>query len=106
MQGALRSVFLIKAGLSKEAYVATGAAIAFVIDVSRLGVYSRSIVQHRTELDFGLLGAAVTAAFLGAIPGDRYLPKVTMGAIRRIVAALLSVVAVDQASDARANQLA
>lgn len=93
MQGALRSAFLVKVGLTKEAYVATGAAIAFLIDVSRLGVYSRQIVEHRADFDYGLLGAAVIAAFAGAILGNRYLPKVTMSGIQDIVAALLFTVA-------------
>ena len=44
MQGALRSAFLARAGLSKEAFVATGVVIACLIDVSRLGVYSRSLL--------------------------------------------------------------
>jgi len=94
MQGALRAAFLIKAGLSKEGYVATGAAIAFLIDVSRLSVYSRLIVDHGAELDYGLLTAAVIAAFAGASLGNRYLPKATMRGIQGVVAALLFVVAV------------
>ena len=93
MQGALRSAFLIKAGLSKEAYVATGTAIAFFIDISRISVYSRLIVERRSELDYGLLAAAVVAAFAGAIVGSRYLPKVTMGGIQGIVATMLFLVA-------------
>jgi hypothetical protein len=94
MQGALRAAFLIKAGLSKESYVATGAAIAFLIDVSRLSVYSRLIVGHGAEFDYGLLTAAVIAAFAGASLGNRYLPKATMRGIQGVVAALLFVVAV------------
>lgn len=93
MQGALRSAFLIKAGLTKEAYVATGAAIAFVIDVSRLGVYSQMILQHRAEFDYALLAAAVISALAGALLGNRYLPSVTLAGIRGIVAALLFAVA-------------
>jgi len=93
MQGALRSAFLIKAGLTKEAYVATGAAIAFVIDVTRLGVYSQLILRHRAELDYPLLVAAVIAALAGALLGNRYLPQATLSGIRGIVAALLFAVA-------------
>ncbi|MEO7432862.1 MAG: TSUP family transporter, partial [Dokdonella sp.] len=40
MQGALRSAFLARAGLSKEAFIGTGVVIACLIDVSRLAVYS------------------------------------------------------------------
>lgn len=93
MQGALRSAFLVKAGLSKERYVATGAAIAFLIDVSRLSVYSQLLLKHRGELDYALLTAAVICAFLGATLGNYYLPKATIGGIQRLVAVLLLLVA-------------
>ena len=38
-----RSAFLARSGLDKQAFVATGAAIACVIDVSRLAVYAGSL---------------------------------------------------------------
>lgn len=93
MQGALRSAFLIKAGLSKEAYIATGTAIAFLIDISRLSMYAGLLFKLRSDLDYGLLAAAIAAAFAGAIVGNRYLPKVTMAGIQGIIAVLLFVVA-------------
>ncbi|HET9664886.1 MAG TPA: sulfite exporter TauE/SafE family protein, partial [Burkholderiales bacterium] len=86
MQGALRSAFLVKAGLAKEGYVATGAAIAFMIDVSRLSVYAQLLLEHRAELDYGLLSAAVICALFGATLGNQYLRKATMGGIQRLVA--------------------
>lgn len=89
MQGALRSAFLVKAGLSKEAYIATSSAIAFLIDVSRLSMYARLFAAHRHEFDHVLLGGAVLAALAGATLGNRYLRKATMGAIQTIVAILL-----------------
>ncbi|HTE13826.1 MAG TPA: sulfite exporter TauE/SafE family protein [Burkholderiales bacterium] len=89
MQGALRSAFLIKANLTKEAYVATGAAIAFLIDVSRLTVYSQLILKYQAEFDYALLSAAVAAALAGSILGNRYLRKATMGGIQLVVALML-----------------
>jgi uncharacterized membrane protein YfcA len=93
MQGALRSAFLVKAGLTKEAYVGTGAAIAFLIDISRLSLYSRLIVRHHGEFDYSLLTAVVVCALLGATLGNHYLPKATMTGIQGIVAVLLFLVA-------------
>ncbi|HET9385622.1 MAG TPA: sulfite exporter TauE/SafE family protein [Gemmatimonadales bacterium] len=93
MQGALRSAFLIKAGLAKEAYVATGAAIAFLIDVSRLTVYSRLILEQRAGLDHGVLAAAIVAALLGSVLGNHYLPKATIRGMQAIVAVMLFAVA-------------
>jgi uncharacterized membrane protein YfcA len=94
MQGALRSAFLVRAGLTKEAFVASGVVIACLIDVSRLGVYSRSLLAEGARLDYGLLGAAVASAFAGALVGNRFLKKLTMRGVQRIVAAMLFVVAV------------
>ena len=93
MQGALRSAFLARAGLSKEAFIATGVAIALLIDFSRLGVYANATMAAAADLDYGLLGAAVLSAFLGAWFGNRYLRKMTMPALQKIVAGSLFVVA-------------
>jgi uncharacterized protein len=94
MQGALRSAFLVKAGLTKEAYVATGAAIAFLIDVSRLTVYARLIRNQVEALDYTLVGAAVLAAFVGATLGNRLLPMVKMAGIQAVVTVMLFFVGV------------
>jgi len=93
MQGALRSAFLARSGLSKEAFIATGVVVACLIDLARLGVYSRSLLEG-PQLDYGLLGGAVLSAFAGAYLGNRFLKKMTMRGIQRIVAVLLFVVAV------------
>lgn len=97
-QGALRSAFLVRAGLSKEAFIGTGAVIATLIDVSRLTIYSSAILRESTRFDYPLLGAAIIAAALGAVLGNRYLKKVTMPAVQRIVAVLLFATAVGLAA--------
>ena len=94
MQGALRSAFLSRAGLSKEAFVATAAVIAALVDVSRLSVYARAVWQQAAELDLALLAAAVAAAFVGAVVGKQFLQAVTMESIRNLVAVLLVVVGI------------
>lgn len=98
MQGALRSAFLTKAGLTKEAFIATAVVIACLIDVSRLGVYAGSLAREREHLDYALLTAAIASAFAGATLGNRYLKKITMRIIQRIVAIMLFVIAVGIAS--------
>jgi uncharacterized membrane protein YfcA len=92
MQGALRSAFLVKAGLTKEAYVGTGSAISFLVDVSRLAIYFRLIARHHDEFDYSLLAAVVVCALLGATLGNHYLPKATMSGIQAVVAVLLLLV--------------
>lgn len=93
MQGALRSAFLARAGLSKEAFIGTGVVVATLIDFSRIAIYSTSLTQESPRFNYGLLTAAVLAAFLGALLGNRYLKKMTMPSIQRIVAAMLFMVA-------------
>jgi len=98
MQGALRAAFLSRAGLSKEAYVATAAAIGCLVDFTRLGRYAPAVAEEWGSLDLGLLAAVIGAAFAGSSLGSRFLRKVTIEGIRRLVAAMLLVVAVGLAA--------
>ena len=93
MQGALRSAFLAKSGLSKEQFVATGAVVAFMIDVSRLSVYVPAFLAARNALDYPILAATVLAALIGAVVGNRYLKSVTMKGIQSMAALMLFAVA-------------
>lgn len=94
IQGALRSAFLVNSGLTKEGFIATGAVIATMIDVSRLGVYLPNILAQRDHLDYGLVGAAVLSAFAGAYLGNKYLKKITMRIVQRIVAVMLFMISI------------
>ena len=91
MQGALRSAFLTRVGLSKEAFIGTGVVVATLIDLPRITIYSLSMPDS-AGLRYSLLAAAVLAAFLGAVIGNTYLKKVTMPGIRRTVALMLFAV--------------
>ena len=93
MQGALRSAFLVRVGLTREAFIGTGVVVACLVDVSRLALYSGSILGGAAGLDYWLLFAAVLSAFLGAFLGNSYLKKMTMQGIQRVVAGMLFVVA-------------
>ena len=94
MQGALRSAFLARAGQGKEAFIASGVVIACLIDFSRLAIYSTSLARESQSFNYGILAAAVLAAFAGAALGNRHLKKMTMPGIQRIVAVMLAAVAV------------
>lgn len=93
-QGALRSAFLVRAGLTKEAFVGTGVVIALLIDIARLGLYSPTILGEAARNNVPLLASAVVAAFAGAWLGNRYLRKITMRGIQAVVAAMLFAVAI------------
>lgn len=94
MQGALRSAFLARSGLNKQAFVATGSAIACVIDLARLAVYAGTLLTVFGSLDHRLLAAAVLAAFAGAWLGNRLLHKTTLRSLQRVVALMLFVFAI------------
>lgn len=93
-QGALRSAFLIRANLSKEAFIATGVAIACMVDVSRLSIYSKQILQSKGEFNYTLIVAATLSAFLGAFISNKLLNKVTIDLLQYIVAIMIFVFAI------------
>lgn len=93
-QGALRSAFLIRCGLSKETFIATGVVIACLIDISRLGVYATHFASEGLRANGGILLAAISAAFVGTFLGNKLIRKVTVDAVQKIVAGMLFVIAV------------
>lgn len=94
IQGAVRSAFLIKAGLSKEGYIATGVAIACLIDVSRLSVYSTRIIEADLVGNLPLLIPAILSAMTGALIGKKLLKKVTLELVKNLVAIMLIIIGV------------
>ena len=85
-QGALRSAFLMKVGLSKEAFIGTRVVCACLVDVTRISVYSGQISAGWDQLEIGLLAAATLAAFVGAYIGNKLMKKTSFRAINIIVA--------------------
>ncbi len=88
-QGAFRSAFLIRAGLDKNQFVASNAAIAALVDITRLAVYGLNITLLLSQVNIGLLVVATGAAFAGVLAGAIGLKKVTIGFIQNLVAATL-----------------
>jgi uncharacterized membrane protein YfcA len=93
-QGALRSAFLIKSGLSKESFIATGIVIACIVDFSRLGVYMTRFSKSGLQENIALVIAATVSAFIGAYAGGRLLKKVTLQAVQMIVTVMLIVLSI------------
>ena len=91
-QGAFRSMFLIKVGLEKETFVATGVVLAVMVDLSRMVIYGVSVSAHGDVVEWPLVIGASTAAFIGAYVGAQMLKKVTLRSIQLIVSTLLIVV--------------
>jgi uncharacterized protein len=88
-QGALRSVFLLKAGLTKESFIATGVVISLMVDLPRIAVYSATMPVWRSNGGLPLLAAAVLSAFAGAFLGARLLHKATLRGLQILVAMML-----------------
>jgi uncharacterized membrane protein YfcA len=92
-QGAFRSAFLIKAGLTKDGFVATGVVCAVVVDCARLAVYGASrLAAHYRALPPDaafLVVAASLSAFAGAVVGARLLEALTLRAVQLVVAAMM-----------------
>ncbi len=93
-QGALRSAFLIKSGLTKEQFIATGVSVACLVDVSRLLIYSNSGSFESATDNLTLILSATGAAFIGAIVGKKLLKKVTIDALQLFVGLLIIVLAI------------
>ena len=102
IQGALRSAFLIKAGLEKESFIGTSTVSAVIVDVARLLVYGLSFYTTKfAEVAPGMGGlilAATLAAFVGSFIGTRLLKKVTLRTIQIIVGVMLILVGSGMAS--------
>ncbi len=93
-QGALRSMFLLKAGLNKESFIATGVVIASLVDISRLLVYSSKFERAFAEGYVSYLLTAIIFAFIGAFMGSRLLKKITMNFVQAVVSILLLVIGI------------
>jgi len=93
-QGALRSAFLIKAGLSKEAFVGTAVVVSTSVDFTRLGVYASQITSSGLIDNITLVLCATLSGITGSFVGHRLLKKVTMRSIQIGVAILLIVISV------------
>ncbi len=91
-QGALRSMFLLKSGLSTSAYVATGVAIAMLIDLTRLPRYLMETELHVIRSEWPVLLSATIFAFTGAFVGKRLMKNVTFRLVQWIVGLLMIVI--------------
>jgi uncharacterized protein len=93
-QGALRSAFLIRAGLSKEAFIATAVVVSTFVDFTRLSVYATRFTKTGLQENIPLVISATVAGILGSYIGNKLLKKVTFKFIQLLVATMLILVSV------------
>lgn len=93
-QGALRSAFLTKVGVSTEGFVGTNAVIGFAVDVVRLSVYAFMLITARTAAkeyttEWPIIATGIVFAFIGVMLGKKYLHKITMRTVQTLTGILL-----------------
>ena len=98
-QGALRTAFLVHAGLEKKSFIGTMVLSAIVIDIVRLTVYGLTFLKFNSEMFQTnglntLLIAGTLAAFLGSSVGKYLLEKVTFDMIHIIVGIMLMLLGI------------
>lgn len=93
-QGALRSAFLIRLGLTKETFIASGILIALGIDMVRLLTYGTSGWLHLPADVLPALGVGISCAITGAFLGRQWLRKTTLPTLQRFVALTILFMAV------------
>ncbi len=97
-QGALRSAFLAKTGLTTERFVATNAVIGFLVDMTRISVYVALFTAAGGQVSefsgWPLVMTGAISAFCGVLLGKRFLHKVTMTSIQTLVGILLFAVGI------------
>ena len=93
-QGLFRSAFLVKSGLSKNSFIATGVGIAVLVDITRLSVYGSTIFTTSiiSTNDFWLpVIISTTSALFGVSLATDLVKKMTIDVIRNMVFGLIFI---------------
>ncbi|HPQ81197.1 MAG TPA: TSUP family transporter [bacterium] len=98
-QGALRSAFLAKVGISTGAFVGTNAAIGFMVDLARIATYSflflgGGIGASLEGSAWPLVVTGIGCAFAGVLSGRRFLHRVTMESVQLLTGVMLAAIAI------------
>ncbi len=97
-QGALRSAFLIKAGLSKEAFIGTAVVVSTFVDFTRLSVYSTRLLATDLTENITLIVIVTLSGIFGSFIGNKLLKKVTLKFLQVTVAIMLIVLSLGLAT--------
>jgi uncharacterized membrane protein YfcA len=93
-QGALRSAFLSRMGLTKEIMLGTRAVCAVMVDLTRIIVYASFPWSSINQDSISLIIFATFCAWTGAWIGNRWVKKITINALETIIAICLIVFSV------------
>jgi hypothetical protein len=97
-QGAIRSAFFLGKNLPKETFIATGAAVACVVDFTRLAVYVQLFRSLGGSVPWPVIGAGIAGAAVGLWIGRIGLRNAPACTFRRIIGIALMVFGLGLAS--------
>ena len=88
-QGALRTLFLSKLNLDKFSFISTGIAIALLVDISRIPIYFSNFRLQDFYDGIQPFIVAILTALTGAIIGKRFLKKIKIESLYKVVSICL-----------------
>lgn len=88
-QGAIRTAFFLGKNLPKETLIATGAAVACAVDLTRLAIYGQTLSILGGFTPWPVIVAGITGAAAGLALGHFGLRKISATSFRRLVGSVL-----------------
>ncbi|MEX0617315.1 MAG: sulfite exporter TauE/SafE family protein [Candidatus Woykebacteria bacterium] len=90
--GALRGAFLTAFNLPKEKYIATAAAIALAVDLTRIPIYLSQ--GFLVEKFYWYIPALLVVALLGSFTGKQVVSKIPQGKFKKVVLVAILLIGV------------
>jgi len=84
-QGAIRSAFFLGKDLPKETFIATGAAVACAVDITRIAVYVQLFRSMGGSIPWPVVGAGIAGAAVGLWVGRHGLKQISGEGFRKVV---------------------
>jgi uncharacterized membrane protein YfcA len=97
-QGAIRSAFFLGKDLPKETFIATGAAVACAVDITRIAVYVQLFHSLGGSIPWPVVGAGIVGAAVGLSVGRIGLRNAPARTFRKIIGIALMVFGLGLAS--------
>lgn len=85
---------LIRAGLTKEAFIAMAVVVSTFVDFTRLSVYATRFTKAGLHENLTLVLSATLAGIAGSYIGNKLLKKVTLKFIQTLVAIMLMIISI------------
>ena len=89
-----KKYFLVRFNLQKEIFVATGTAIACLVDVARMSVYAFTLDFTNVLTHSSILLISVAFAIVGAFIGNKLLKKTTIDFLKWVVTLFMMIIGI------------